>query len=295
MTAAKIMDVFARLPGCDGQAADAVSSYTQVKLEDAPRLHRIPKSECPDVRIRLPWHKMSQIMGKIEDLVVLLERNLYGHPSARLLWERQFEETLLEFGWEKFRLGKVCSFIEKQGLFLSVFVDAIKMSEKQNMAPRWKKLMENVVDIDEPTSFLTMKIWGVLSVNANRMKQLLNRTRRCLSHVFLLEQQKTYWGGKITNNGVVLRHDGHAQKSVERYCVLANKKVEQLYKVSHPCLDDHKFKQEELETVGELTEVCSQIVFNACAWHELEDLTSCGHSASLRGQWQNGLRQVTNA
>ena len=50
-----------------------------------------------------------------------------------------------------------------------------------------------------------------------------------------------------------------------------------------------------VETVGELTEVCSQIVFNACAWHELEDLTSCGHSASLRGQWQNGLRQVTNA
>ena len=37
MTAAKIMDVIARIPGCDGQAADAVSAYTQVKLEDAPR------------------------------------------------------------------------------------------------------------------------------------------------------------------------------------------------------------------------------------------------------------------
>ena len=35
MTAAKIMNVIARLPGCDGQAADAVSAYTQVKLEDA--------------------------------------------------------------------------------------------------------------------------------------------------------------------------------------------------------------------------------------------------------------------
>ena len=31
-------------------------------------------------------------------------------------------------------------------------------------------------------------------------------------------------------------------------------------KVSHPCLDDHQFKQEELESVGELSEVCSQIV-----------------------------------
>ena len=45
-----------------------------------------------------------------------------------------------------------------------------------------------------------------------------------------------------------------------RCCELANKKVEQFYKVSSPCLDDHQFKQEELESVGELSEVCSQIV-----------------------------------
>ena len=57
MTAAKIMDVIARLPGCDGQASDAVSACIQVKLEDAPRLLKIPKSECPDVWIRLPRHK----------------------------------------------------------------------------------------------------------------------------------------------------------------------------------------------------------------------------------------------
>ena len=33
MTAAKVMDIISRLPGCDGQAADAVSAYTQVKME----------------------------------------------------------------------------------------------------------------------------------------------------------------------------------------------------------------------------------------------------------------------
>ena len=37
MTAAKFMDIISRLPGCDGQAADAVSAYTQVKMEDAPK------------------------------------------------------------------------------------------------------------------------------------------------------------------------------------------------------------------------------------------------------------------
>ena len=35
MTAAKIMDIISRLPGCDGQAADAVSAFSQVKMEDA--------------------------------------------------------------------------------------------------------------------------------------------------------------------------------------------------------------------------------------------------------------------
>ena len=38
MTAAKVMDIISRLPGCDGQAADAVSAYTQVKMEDAPQI-----------------------------------------------------------------------------------------------------------------------------------------------------------------------------------------------------------------------------------------------------------------
>ena len=42
MTAAKIMDIISRLPGCAGQAADAVSAYTHVKMEDAHKLFKIP-------------------------------------------------------------------------------------------------------------------------------------------------------------------------------------------------------------------------------------------------------------
>ena len=53
---------------------------------------------------------------------------------------------------------------------------------------------------------------------------------------------------------------GHAKKCVERYCELANKTTQQLYKVSTACLDDHHFKEEELKSVGELSQVCSQIV-----------------------------------
>ena len=54
--------------------------------------------------------------------------------------------------------------------------------------------------------------------------------------------------------------EGHAKKCAERYCELANKKTEQWFTVSTPCLDDHNVKKEELETVGELPDVCSRIV-----------------------------------
>ena len=37
--------------------------------------------------------------------------------------------------------------------------------------------------------------------------------------------------------------EGHAQKYMERYRELANKRTEQLYKVSSPCLDDHQIKK----------------------------------------------------
>ena len=68
----------------------------------------------------------------MEDPVVPLERNLYGHPLAGLLWERQFEKIP---NWE-------CLFVHREkGFFLSVYVDDIKLAgKKQNLHPMWKLL-----------------------------------------------------------------------------------------------------------------------------------------------------------
>ena len=68
MTAAKVMDIISRLPSCDGQAADAVSAFSQVKMKDASKLLKIPKSECPDIWIRLQRHKWPKSWEKIENL-----------------------------------------------------------------------------------------------------------------------------------------------------------------------------------------------------------------------------------
>ena len=120
MTAAKIMDIISRLPSCDGQAADAVSAYTQVKMEDAHKLLKITKSECPDIWIRLLLRKWPKSWSSMEDPVVPLERNLYGHPLAGLLWKRHFEKSYRSMAGRNFQIGNVSFVHREKGLFLSV-------------------------------------------------------------------------------------------------------------------------------------------------------------------------------
>ena len=133
MTAAMVMDIISRLPGCAGQAADAVSAKTQVKMEDAPKLLKIPKSECPDIWIHLPRHKWPTSWSSMEDPVVPLERNLCGHPLAGLLWERQFEKILLKYYWEKVSIWECLVVHREEKLFLSVHVDDINWLERNEI------------------------------------------------------------------------------------------------------------------------------------------------------------------
>ena len=105
---------------------------------------------------------------------------------------------------------------------------------------------------------------------------------------------KPRWWEKRHAKTVAWSYDmeGHARKCVERCCELANKKVEQLYKVSSLCLDDHELKQEELESVGELSKVCSQVVFKHLSLARIGRLY--GLPTNLQEQSQNGLRLATN-
>ena len=77
----------------------------------------------------------------MEDPVVPLERNLFGHPLAGLFWERQFEKILLKHGWEKIPNCECLSVHREKVLFLSVYVDDINLAgKKQNIDPMWKVL-----------------------------------------------------------------------------------------------------------------------------------------------------------
>ena len=94
----------------------------------------------------------------MEDPVVPLERNLYGHPLAGLLWERQFEEILSQHGWEKVSYWE-CLFVHREkGLFLSVYVDDIKLAgKKQYIESNHKKLIWENQHLS-----LIMYTWDVL-------------------------------------------------------------------------------------------------------------------------------------
>ena len=177
MTAAKVIEIISRLPGCAGQAADAVSADTQVKMEDAPKLLKIPISECPDIWIRLPRHRWPNSCSSMEDPVVPLERNLYGHPLAGLLWERQFEKILLKHGWEKVSNWECLSVHGEKVLFLSVYVDDIKLAgKKQNIDPMWKVLNKEV-DLGEPTSFLDHVYLGCTQRQCEISKDIVDNYR----------------------------------------------------------------------------------------------------------------------
>ena len=153
MTAAKVMDVISRLPGCAGQTTDAVSAYTQVKMEDAPTLFEKYQSQ----NVQIFGYVYHSTNGKnhgpvMKNPVVPFERNLHGRPLAGLLWERQFEKVLLKYGWEN--VPNLECFVTWEKLFLSVYVDDIKLAgKKQKVSPTWKIRMKDV-DLGEPTSFL---------------------------------------------------------------------------------------------------------------------------------------------
>ena len=122
-----------------------------------------------------------------------------------------------------------------------------------------EEIDEKTLILMNPHYFLITYIWDVLNVNANRMKSLFRNIQKMFeSRISAGAAEKLPGWEMLRAKTVAWSYDmeGHAQNCVERYCELADKKVEQISKVSSPCLDDHQFKKEELD----LSKVCSQIV-----------------------------------
>ena len=91
MTASKVMDTESRLPGCSGQAADAVSAETQVKMEDALTLFLNSKARMSRYLDTSTKAQVAQIMVQYGRSSRSSRKEFVRSP----LWERQFESSFV--------------------------------------------------------------------------------------------------------------------------------------------------------------------------------------------------------
>ena len=120
-----------------------------------------------------------------------------------------------------------------KGLFLSVYVDDIKLAgKKHNIELMWKVLKKEV-DLGEPTSFLDHVCLGCTQRQCEISKDIVDNYR-------IMFESRSSAGAleKISENLSISSWsydmEGHAKKCVKRYCELANKTTQQIYKVSTP-------------------------------------------------------------
>ena len=163
--------------------------------------------------------------------VVPFERNLYDHPLAALFWERQFEKILLKHGLEKIPNWECLFFHREKGLFLSVYVDDIKLAgKKQNLDPMWK-LLNKEVDLGVPTSFLDHVYFGCTQRQCEISKDIVDNHRTMFeSRISAVGAEKLPCSENLRISSWSDDMESHAKKCVERYCQLANKTTQQLYK-----------------------------------------------------------------
>ena len=184
--------------------------------------------------------------------MVILWQDCYGKGNLR----KSYCSTV----GRRFPIENVYSYTVKKALFSSVYVDDIKLAgKKQNIDPMWKVLNKEV-DLGEPTSFFDQVYLGCTQRQCEISKDIVDNYRAMFESRISAGRTEKYHTRILRISSLSYDMEGHAKKCVERYCELANKTTQQLYKVSTPCIDDHHFKEKELKSVGELSKVCSQIV-----------------------------------
>ena len=126
---------------------------------------------------------------------------------AGLSWERPYEKILLQHGWEKVSNWE-CLFVHRQkGLFLSVYVDDIKLAgKKQNIDPMWKVLNKEV-DLGEPSSQRQCEISKDIVDNYRAMFE---------SRISAGRTEKLPYSENFSISSWSYDVEGHAKKCVER-------------------------------------------------------------------------------
>ena len=282
------MDVKARLSGCAAQAAEAVSAYTRVKMEGCKKYSKIGVSRHLDTSSTT---QVVKIMVKHRRPSGSSWTKSVRSPACWLLVGENLTRFSWNLDWKRHRIGNVSCVHRKQKIVLigTRGWHQRGWTEAEYPCGRiwWKK-----VDLDEPSSFLDHVYLGCIQRECKPNESIFGEYKKMSeSRIAALSNWKNCQGGKnLTeklSRGRTIWKD--TRKNASRDCELAIKKTELLYEVPTPRLDDHNFKEAELETVGELTDVCSQIVLE-CLY-----LARIGPETNFLKQSPNGQELVTDA
>ena len=131
-------------------------------------------------------HDTNGMVSSMEDPVVLLERNLYGHLFAGLLWERQFEKILLKHGWEKVTNCECFSLTERKDYSCLCMWTISILLERNWTLIRCGKYSWKTLIWEYWHDSLTPFIWFALKENAKPAKKSWTITGACLNPESLL-------------------------------------------------------------------------------------------------------------
>ena len=168
--------------------------------------------------------------------------------------------------------------------------------KKQNLDPMWKVLNKEV-DLGEPTSFFDHENLGCTQRKCEISKDTVDNCRtKFESRISAGGTDKLPFPQNHRISSWSFDMAGHAKKCVERYCELANKTTQQLYKVSTPCIDDHHFKR-RIEICGRnvtcMLSNCSEMIILGKNWTTRYSMVSNKLARSIT-KWTNACDKRLN-
>ena len=117
---------------------------------------------CPQVCMRLPPSRRPQQWDTIDESVVLLERNLFGHLLDRTGIGEKMGRCACEAKWRQRANTGMSLSRRKPQLFLSVNVKDTKkrLGREKNVGPMWN-IPRTRIDLEDPIPFFESSTSGV--------------------------------------------------------------------------------------------------------------------------------------
>ena len=133
-----------------------------------------------------------------------------------------------------------------------------KHCRKEDKPETYGGQIEEHVDHEELSPLLNKVYFGMRTTRMQTDKRIVEENRKLFESLLSAGPAQPL-PDQTPLRGPTTWKDTQRNAS-KKNCELANNKIEHLYKVSTPCLGDYQFKEEELRTVGEMPDACSQIV-----------------------------------